>query len=260
MAKLSIVIPSWKDPLIHPTIDSLLANAQGDIEVIPVVDGYTPVPTFRDDPRVKPLILTENRGMRGAINAGVEAATGEYLMRMDEHQMVGFGYDRILMEACQPNWILTPRRYALDPVQWAIMEEVPAVDYMKLKIINYGRGFKFSGVNWDRPDRADFVVDETMAMQGSCWFMPHAWWNDVIDELQSEGYGTHYQDSHEMVFKTWQANGKLMVHKGTWHAHKHRKFPRTHSYGGAAADAGFAYALKIWRGYYEDKVRLAWKI
>lgn len=260
MVKLSIVLPSWKDPYIHPTIDSLLDNAQDDIEVIPVVDGYTPVPEFRSDPRVKPLILTKNRGMRGAINAGIEVATGEFLMRMDEHQQVGPAYDRIMIETCAPNWIMTPRRYALDPVQWRIMDEVPPVDYMKLKIINYGRGKKFSGVNWDRPERASITIDETMAMQGSCWFMPHKWWNEVIGELQSEGYGTHYQDSHEMVFKTWKAGGKLMVNKATWHAHKHRSFPRTHGYGGAAADAGFAYALTVWRDYYEQEIRPLWKI
>ena len=87
-----------------------------------------------------------------------------------------------------------------------------------------------------------------------------SWWEKVIGELQSDGYGTHYGDSHEMVFKTWQAGGRLMFHKGTWHAHKHRSFPRTHSYGGALADASFAYALATWRDYYEQTVRPAWGI
>jgi glycosyltransferase involved in cell wall biosynthesis len=257
---LSIVIPSWKDPLIHPTIDSLLDEARGEVEIIPVLDGYVPDRPFRDDPRIKPLYLERNLGMRGAINAGVNVARGEYLMRVDEHQQFSTGYDVVLTATCKSNWIVTPRRYALDPVRWTVMEDVPPVDYMKLKIVHYGRGEKFSGVNWDRPERAHLTVDATMAMQGSCWVMPHAWWDRVIVALQSEGYGTHYQDSHEMVFKTWQAGGHLMVNKAAWHAHKHRKFPRTHSYGGHLADASFAYSLSVWRDYYERIVRPAWGI
>ena len=257
---LSIVLPSWKDPLLAPTIADLLAQAQGDIEVLPVIDGYALQVALPDDPRVRVIHRETNGGMREAINTGVEAARGEWLMRMDEHQRVGPGYDVILTGACPPDCIITPRRYALDPVRWAIMEDIPPVDYMKLKIVHYDRGEKFSGVEWRRPDRDHLVVDETMAMQGSCWAMPHAWWDRVIGRLESEGYGTHYQDSHEMVFKTWQAGGRLLVHKGTWHAHKHRKFPRTHGYGGALADASFAHCLAVWRDYYEQEIRPRWGI
>ena len=36
---LSIIIPSYKDPLLQRTIDDILENAQGDIEIIAVLDG-----------------------------------------------------------------------------------------------------------------------------------------------------------------------------------------------------------------------------
>ena len=256
---LSIIIPSWRDPLLHRTIDDLLQHAEGDIEIIPVIDGYTPeTPIRTDDARVRPLVLSQNVGMRDAINAGVEASSGKFLMRVDEHQRFGPGYDRLLTETCEPNWIVTPRRYALDPEQWAIMDDIAPVDSMRLKIVHYERGQKFTGVPWNRPDRAHLALDETMAMQGSCWVMPRVWWDTVIGRLQTEGYGPHVQDSHEMVFKTWRAGGKLMRNTNTWHAHKHRKFPRTHGYGGAAADAAYAYALSVWREYYEQTVRPAW--
>lgn len=39
---LSVIIPSWKDPLLQKTIDSLLENAGGEIEIIAVLDGYWP--------------------------------------------------------------------------------------------------------------------------------------------------------------------------------------------------------------------------
>jgi hypothetical protein len=253
---LSIVIPSYKDPLLFKTIDSLVKNAEGEIEIIAVLDGYW-VDEVYDDPRVKYVHLGRNRGMRGAINAGVAIARGEFLMRVDEHQIFGQGYDRILTETCEPNWIVTPRRYFLDPVKWEVMD-LPYVDREKLVI----RGNKFTGVEW--PGDPNLLIEESMAMQGSCWFMPHAWWQQVIGELQNEGYGPHYQDSHEMVFKTWQAGGKLMVNKNTWHAHKHRSFPRTHSNGTpenpSNNEACWAYSLKVWGDYYNNEIKPKWNI
>jgi hypothetical protein len=258
--KLSVIIPSWKDPLLIRTIDSLLSSSElGDqLEIIAVLDGYWPSFELRDDPRVRYAHLGKNRGMRGAINAGVSLACGEFIMRTDEHCLFGQGFDRIMTEACQPNWIMTARRFFLDPKQWQVMD-VPFVDYEKLVI---QEDTKFSGRPWRSRDknRRGLLVDETMAMQGSCWVMPRQWWLDVIGELQTEGYGPLYQDSHEMVFKTWQAGGHLMLNKETWFAHKHRSFSRTHNYGKTEATPGWKYSLDLWRGYYETEIRSKWKI
>jgi glycosyltransferase involved in cell wall biosynthesis len=256
---LSIVIPSYKDPLLHKTIDSLLNHATGDIEIVVTLDGYWPSTPIKADPRIRNVHHGESRGMREAINSAVAVSTGEYVMRTDEHCEFSPGYDRTLTADCAEDWIVTPRRYCLDPVRWAVMD-VPPVDYMKLKIVRYDRGEKFSGVEWHRPDRHDVLIDETMAMQGSCWVMRRSWWDKVIVALQTEGYDTHYQDSHEMVFKTWQAGGQLMVNKQAWYAHKHRAFPRTHGYGGEKADRCFAYALSVWREYYEQEIKPKWEM
>jgi len=262
---LSIVIPSYKDPLLSKTIDSLLENAEGEIEVIAVLDGYWPVVPLKDDPRIVQVHLGKNRGMRGAINAGVAVAKGDYLMRTDEHCIFAKGYDTELIRSCEDNYIVTPRRYFLDAVKWEIMD-MPFVDYEKLVIQS---GKKFSGCPWksrtqERLDQKEYMVDETMAMQGSCWLMKKTWWDEVIGELQNEGYGPLYQDSHEMVFKTWEKGGKLMVNKNTWFAHKHRSFSRTHSNGTAENpsnnDACWAYSLNVWRYYYENTIKPLWKI
>ena len=256
---LSIIIPSYKDPLLHKTIDSLLENATGEIEIIAVLDGYWTVDPIRDDPRVKVLHLGETRGMRGAINAGVSIAKGEFLMRTDEHCVFAKGYDESLTSLCEDNMIVTPRRFFLDAKKWEVMD-LPPVDYEKL-IIDKTRN-KFSGVTWRQrtKERKDIMFDETMAMQGSCWVMKRSHWDSVIKELQPEGYGTHYQDSIEMIMKTWKNGGRLMVNKNTWFAHKHRSFPRTHNYGGNLADACFAYSLSLWGDYYQNVIREKWKI
>jgi len=258
---LSIIIPSYKDPLLHNTIESLLTNAEGEIEIIPVLDGYWPETPIKEDDKIKILHFGKNRGMRGAINAGVKIAQGEFIMRTDEHCVFAKGYDVALTRDCRPNWIVTARRCFLDPVKWKRMD-IPPVDYEKLKIRDIGDGIKkFEGVVWRERarQRRNKMIDETMAMQGSMWVMPKKWWEKVIIELDTEHYGTMYQDSHEMVFKTWKAGGKLVVNKNTWFAHKHVSFPRTHQYSRSEWEHGVKYAYETWKDYYEV-IRKKWQI
>lgn len=263
--KLSVVIPSWKDPLLIKTIDSLLSSSElGDqLEIIAVLDGYWPHFDLREDSRVRYIHLGKNRGMRDAINAGVSLARGEFICRSDEHVMFGQGFDRIMTSSCRSDWIMTARRYFLDPKKWEIMEDQGYVDYEKLVIQGKdGEIQKFSGRRWRSRDEANAhkTIDQTMAMQGSCWVMSRKWWLDVIGELQTEGYGPLYQDSHEMQFKTWKAGGKLVLNKNTWFAHKHRSFSRTHNYGTREAAPGWQYSLDTWRDYYENQIRKVWGI
>jgi glycosyltransferase involved in cell wall biosynthesis len=261
---LSAVIPSWKDPLLVKTINSILESSElGErLEVVAVLDGYWPTFELIDDPRVRYVHLGKNRGMRGAINAGVAIARGKFLMRSDEHCLFGKGFDKIMTENCRHNWIMTARRYFLDPVKWKVMD-IPPVDYEKLVI--QGRK-KFAGIRWHERDEAnrDKMIDQTMSMQGSCWVMPHDWWDKVIKELDTDTYGPLIQDSHEMIFKTWQAGGKMVLNKKTWFAHKHRSFSRTHNNGTlenpANCEQGYAQALKIWGDYYQNVVRKKWGI
>lgn len=254
---LSVIIPSYKDPYLHKTIDSLLDNARGEVEIVVVLDGYWPEKKIKDDKRIKVIHLGKNRGMRGAINIGVLASNGEFIMRTDEHCMFAPGYDVELTNNCAENWIVNPRRYFLDVEKWEIMD-IPPIDYGDLKIQGSGKDRKFHGQENKQLaiDRKDIMIDETFAMQGSCWLMRRSWWDKVIGELQIEGYGPLYQDSHEMVFKTWKAGGKLMVNKNTWHAHKHRSFNRTHNNGTEENPSNnekcFAYSLSVWENYYNE--------
>jgi glycosyltransferase involved in cell wall biosynthesis len=267
--KLSVIIPSWKDPLLIKTIGSLLTSSElGDqLEIIGVLDGYWPEFKLIGDPRVRYVHLGKNRGMRGAINAGVDIARGEFIMRTDEHCMFAQGFDRIMTENCRSNWIMTASRYFLDPIKWEVIEDQPPVGYEKLVIQGEEGGVqKFAGQRWRSRDkgRTHRKLDETMAMQGSVWVMPRKWWNEVMGELQTEGYGPLIQDSHEMSFKTWKAGGHLILNKRTWFAHKHRSFSRTHNNGTeenpANCGAGYIYALEVWRDYYETEIRKRWGI
>src|SRR5260221_13988543 len=95
---VSIIIPTYKDPFIHKTIDSLLENAQGEIEIIPVLDGYIPETPIKSDPRVKVIKLKKNKGMRAAINTGIAASNGKFIMKCDSHCLFGPGFDKIMVK------------------------------------------------------------------------------------------------------------------------------------------------------------------
>jgi glycosyltransferase involved in cell wall biosynthesis len=261
--KLSVVIPSYKDKYLVNTIQSLLDSSElGDqLEIIAVFDGYWPEFEIIQDPRVRYVHVGKNSGMREAINTGVAVARGEFLMRTDEHCMFDQGFDRKMTEVCQPNWIMTATRYFLDPKKWEVMDIEP-VNHEKLKIRD---NFKFEGQRWKTRDKEQKeMISETMAMQGSCWVMPHKWWKKVIGKLQTEGYGPLIQDSHEMVFKTWKAGGKLMLNRNTWFAHKHYSFTRTHQNGTpenpANNEAGYRYAIETWGDYYNQEIKPKWKL
>ena len=262
--KLSVVIPSYKDPCLHKTVDSILENSAlgNELEIIVVLDGYWPAKPLVDDPRVKLVHLGGNRGMRGAINAGVAVARGEYLMRTDEHCMFAKDVDKEIIDNMEDDWIVVQKRFFLDPDKWEVMD-MPPVEFEKLVIQG---GKKFAGQRWPTrtKEKKDVMIDETMAMQGSCWFMKRSWWEKVIVELDTKNYGPLIQDSHEMVFKTWQAGGKMMLNKNTWYAHKHRGFSRTHNNGTkenpANCEDGYAYGLKVWKDYYENEIKPKWNI
>ena len=258
---LSVIIPSYRDPYLQNTIDSLLENATGELEIIVVLDGYWPDPPLKQDPRMRQIHKGKNGGMREAINSGVAIARGKWIMRTDEHCMFSKGFDTILERDCKSDWIMTPRRYFLDVKKWKVMDD-PYIDYEKLVIQTVKGVKKWTGYPWEsrQKERAHKKVDQTMAMQGSCWFMHKQWWDDVIGELQTKGYGPHLQDSHEMVFKTWQAGGKLMVNKNIWFAHKHVSFTRTHRYGNTDFTPCLEYSFNTWEKYYREHIRRKWKI
>lgn len=264
--RLSCVIPSYKDPLSMKTVQSLLDNSQlGDqLEVIVVLDGYWPSFTLIEDRRVRYVHLGTNRGMRGAINSGVAVARGKLLMRSDEHCKYSMGYDKELVKSCKFNEMMTLKRYFLNPVTWEYMDIRP-VECEKLVIQDCGGGVrKFSGQRWDsRAKRLNEPIIEGQALQGSMWCMWRWWWDRVIGELQTDGFGPTYQDSVEMSMKTWQRGGRLVWNRNAHYGHKHRTFPRTHQEGSpenpSNREASWKYALDQYEEYYKNVLLPKWK-
>jgi GT2 family glycosyltransferase len=269
MVKLSVILPSYHDKYNKNTVEDLLKNSElGDgLEIIVVQDGYWMPPEWIvDDPHVIYIHLGANRGMRGAINAGVSVARGKFFCRLDEHCMFAKGWDKELTDTCKENEVMTARRFFLDPVKWEVMKEEGYVDYEDLTIQNVSEGVrKFAGKPNKKKseERKDIMVDEMTALQGSHWIVNREFFLKTVGELNTEKFGPTYQDSVEVCMAYWKAGGKLMLNKNTWFAHKHRSFNRTHNEGSpenpSNREKSWANSLTEFEDYYVKKLLPRWR-
>lgn len=232
MDKVSIIIPARHEPFLQKTVDEVLNNATGEIEVIVMLDAYWPQPPLKKDKRVVIVHNGEARGMRANENAAAKIATGKYLMKLDAHCMVGKGFDTILKADCEKNWVAIPSRYSLDADKWRRFRG--PVDYLYLTFPYetddlYGPGFHgrkwkgptgFTGSFWHRErERKDIKIDDIMVFQGSCWFMHKEHFLN-IEGLREDCL---YQEAIELAFKTWLSGGRVIRNKNTWYAHYHKR-------------------------------------
>lgn len=227
---LSVIIPSRSPEFLQRTVDDLLEKAEGKIEVIVVLDGIWHV--LRDDPRVTLVHHGEvhnNIGMRGSINLGMAIAQGTHVMKVDEHTMVGQGFDRILKADCENNWVVIPRRERLEPETWELIHDGrPPVDYMKLdypyaKPLDKTQGLHGSEDRSKAANRKDIMIDDVMTMQGSAYFTTKKYWDELFPEgLDDENYGPFTQEAQEISNKAWLSGGRVVVNKNTFYAHFHK--------------------------------------
>lgn len=219
---LSVIIPTFKDKVLQRTIDSLLDNSEGSIEVIPVVDGYPA--TIKEDPRVKPIHLEKNVGMRAAINEGLKVAKGEFIMKTDSHCLFGKGYDRIMAEDCKKNWLMIPRRYPLNLDEWRVTRGY-IKDYHYLSFPKEGTyGFGTFPIEWtartyERLNDPKYIIDDTMTFQGSCYFANRKYFMEHVGFLDENDYSSFFDEPLEVGLKYWLGGGEVKVNKKTHYAH-----------------------------------------
>lgn len=63
------------------------------------------------------------------------------------------------------------------------------------------------------------MLDETMSMHGSMWFMPANYYRNNLQGLDTNINTSNSGDGEEIILKTWLGGGKVMVNKNTWYAH-----------------------------------------
>jgi glycosyltransferase involved in cell wall biosynthesis len=252
MAKVSVIIPSRNERFLLPTVEDLLKNARGDMEIIAIADGYWPNPPLPDDPRIKIIHKGKAQGMRNGINSAALIATGDYFLKIDGHCMVSEGYDVELQKDCSDHMIVVPRRYSLDAEKWEILHNKPPVD---MHYLSYP---------FERPDdeqcglhgniwkeraaaRLNVLFDDEMSSQGSCWFMHRKHW-DWLGPLEIENYGTFVQEFQELGNKTLLGGADLKVDKRVWYAHLHKgkQYGRGYTISTNDHRKGHAFCTRHW--------------
>jgi hypothetical protein len=176
-------------------------------------------------------------------------------MKLDAHCMVAEGFDETLAQDYhEDDWILVPRRYALDPEAWAIdsSNSKYPVDYHYLSYPYERPGDSTCGLHgtpWTarRDERRDVLLDDEMSSQGSCWFMSRRHW-DRVSPMEASHYGNFIHEMQELGLKTWLGGGAIKVTKRTWYAHlyKGRKYGRGYTMGGMNHVQGAAWCVDHW--------------
>lgn len=254
MSKVSIIIPSRNEIFLQKTVIDLLQKGS-DIEIIAVLEGYWPDPPLVEDKRLIILHRGKATGMRNAINSAAAIASGEWLMKTDAHCLFIEGYDEIMKSSCDHDWIMIPSRYSLDYENWGIANTGRArVDYHYLSCpLTNKDGFSMHGQVWterarERLNKPEYMIDDEISFQGSCWFMHKDHFNNFLGGMSTVGYGSFTQEAQEIGIKTWLGGGRVVVNKNAYYAHLHKgkTFGRGYSMNKGENVAGGNWSAAYW--------------
>jgi glycosyltransferase involved in cell wall biosynthesis len=266
MPELSILIPSRNEQFLSRTITDILTHAEGDTEIIAVLDGQWAEPPIPDNPRVTLVYHSESIGQRAATNEAARLSNAKYLMKVDAHCAFDQGFDAKLMADMQDDWTLVPlmrnlhafdwvcknghRRYqspsgpctecgepTVQDVVWIAKRNPQSTAYRFDKSLHF-QYFE------ELKQRQTGDLVETMSIQGSCFMLTRERYFAL--NICDEAHGSWGQQGTEVACKTWLSGGRCIVSKKTWYAHLFR------TQGG---DFGFPYpnpGIEKARKYSQD--------
>lgn len=256
MADLSILIPARNEMFLAKTIENILANIEGDTEVIAVLDGAWANPPIVDHNRVSIIYNTESIGQRAATNQAARLSSAKYVMKCDAHCSFDKGFDVKMMKEMHDDWTMVPLMKNLHAFDWVCpdghrryqgpsgpcnecgkptVKDVVWIAKDRPKSTSYcfdsTPHFQYFNEYTKRP-QAKEQITETMSLQGSCWMLTRDkyWELNICDE----NFGSWGSQGIEVAVKTWLSGGRVMVNKKTWYAHMFR------TQGG---DFGFPYPM-----------------
>lgn len=256
---VSVVIPARTEKFLNRTIQDILNKATGEIEVIPVLDGYGDTPYEKiTDPRVHyislPVPYKYERHKRQAINSAVSISRGEYVMWIDAHCVVAKGFDEVLARDCKDDWIVVPRRYKMDSEKWdRVIEDRPPIDYVYPMWQYLKKKNRIAGYRWDLKSEArkDIMIDDIITTQGSLIFMTRKWF-DKMGFMKLEGYTGWGQEGEEVCLTTILNGGRAVVNKNTWYAHLHKGQMHGRMYKWTTVEPSYEYSFNYWIHEHKD--------
>lgn len=242
MADVSVVIPARNELWLRRTVEDVLRQALGDIEIIVIADGYDPG-AMPDDPRVRVLRNPRPIGQRASVNQGARLARGKFVMKLDAHCAVGPGFDMALAEDCGADVTLVPAMWNLHVFDWQC-QDCQLRSYQGSQpvrcvlcggdrhevVVVWRRRYRRCTTSWYFDRRLQFQywhsrhqygpVIETMSFLGACMFLrtERFWQLGGMDER----HGSWGQFGTEWSCKTWLSGGRLLTSRKTWFAHLFR--------------------------------------
>lgn len=286
MAELTIIIPARNEMFLGRTIQDILEHAEGDTDIIAVLDGQWPTEPLPQHPKVTIIFYPESIGQRAAMNAAVRASTSKYIMKCDAHCSFDQGFDVKMLADMQDDWTLVPIMKNLHAFDWVCEEghrryqspsgpcrecgkpttmDVVWIAKDSPKSTSYrfdsSMHFQYWGEYAKRPE-AQGELSETMSLQGSCFMVTRQKYLEL--ELADERHGSWGQQGVEVALKTWLSGGRVVVTKKTWYAHMFRTqggdfgFP----YPNPGVDKARKYSRDLWLNDKWDKAihPLSWLI
>jgi hypothetical protein len=290
MTSLSILIPSRNEIFLRRTIEDILSNAEGDTNIIAILDGAWSDPPIPDDPRVTLVYHPVSVGQRAATNEAARLSTADFVMKCDAHCMFAKGFDLDMMAHCEPDMTLVPEMRNLHAFDWQCNacgdRTYQGPEPTTCKACGASEGFEMVVVWKPRPhtrqrhmrfDRdlhfqywrgyksraGDSDLVETMSLIGACWMMRRAryWELGGLDEL----HGSWGQMGTEIACKTWLSGGRLLCLRTTWFAHLFRtqpgfKFP--YPLSGSQVEQARRHSRWLWEGGNWEKAKypLSWLV
>lgn len=253
---LSILIPSRNEMFLARTIEDILANIEGNTEVIVGLDGLWSDPPIKDHPRVTIFHVSESIGQRAMTNQLCRLSNAKYIMKVDAHCAFDKGFDIKMMADMHDDWTMVPIMRNLHAFNWVCSEGHVRYQGPSGVCTECGKD-TVRDVVWiakSNPQSTSYCFDpephfqyfnefkkrpegqgdltETMSLQGSCFMLTRNkyWELNICDE----NFGSWGSQGIEVAVKTWLSGGRVMVNHKTWYAHMFR------TQGG---DFGFPYEL-----------------
>jgi hypothetical protein len=262
---LSVLIPSKNEQWLKNTVEDVLANIEADTEIIIIADGLLPLEPIDAHDRVRLVYRFPGIGQRAATNEAAKLSDAKYVMKLDAHCRVSKGFDRAMIEDCQPDWTMVPAQYRLHVFDWKCQVcenrtyqgrtptacakcQAPGATFERVLVweprFNKGTSetwrfdktlhFQYWHQLMKRPEiKAQGQLHDTMSLLGACWFLEREryWKLGGLDEQ----HGSWGNMGTEIACKTWLSGGRLVTTQKAWFAHLFRT---------AGGDFGFPYEMK----------------
>lgn len=253
MARVSILIPARNEgTTLARTIQDVYEKARGEFEVLVGLDGM-PFPDVSEYPNLRVIKYFNARGTKPLLNDLAYQATGKYLFKLDAHCALSEGFDVILQDKMQDNWVVSPRLYVLNPETWAWQDE-RHYDYFYLPCpLTDPRLYRFqAGGHWVErtKQRRDPAIDENMKLHGSSFFINRDFFLNQIKGFDLTHIDSASGEDIELSLKTWLGpwDGRLMVNKKVWvaHMHKGKNQPKSFYRSQSSINASYLYTANYW--------------